>query len=157
MIHNNNIRICVWEDPAMTVKCRTAIKALFLYFNLRLISAMFNSFSCSCTCAISFLSEQFVTCISTHMSNIIVISCIFKEPSQRSFQLALKSPELTKVFKFSILTMVGLRNVFWTHQIKLLQGSHVVLILQIINWSRCICHIPVCNLPTGQNLHFCSG
>jgi len=24
------------EDPAVTVKCRTAIKVLFLYFNLRL-------------------------------------------------------------------------------------------------------------------------
>ena len=43
------------EDPTVTVKCRTAIKVLFLYFNLCL-SVMLNSLSCPFT-SISVLTD----------------------------------------------------------------------------------------------------
>jgi len=34
--------ILIIKDPTVTVKCRTAIKALFLYFNLYLLFLYFN-------------------------------------------------------------------------------------------------------------------
>ena len=45
------------EDSTMTMKCRRAIKALFLYFNLCL-SIMLDSLSCSFT-SMSFLTKYF--------------------------------------------------------------------------------------------------
>ena len=47
--------ILIVEDSTVTVKCRTAIKALFLYFN-SCLSVMFDSLSCSFI-PISFLSN----------------------------------------------------------------------------------------------------
>jgi succinate dehydrogenase hydrophobic anchor subunit len=44
------------EDTTVTVKCRTAIKVMFLYFNLCL-SVTLNSLSCSFT-SISFLTTS---------------------------------------------------------------------------------------------------
>ena len=38
----------LFEDPTVTVKCRTAIKELLFHFNLCL-SVMFDSLSCSFT------------------------------------------------------------------------------------------------------------
>ena len=53
---HTHFRVCVLfivEDRTVTVKCRTVIKALFLYLNLYL-SVMLNSLSCLLT-SISFL------------------------------------------------------------------------------------------------------
>jgi hypothetical protein len=46
--HFKVLVILLIEDPTVTVKCRTAIKALFLYFNLCL-SVMLNGLSCALT------------------------------------------------------------------------------------------------------------
>jgi len=42
-------------DPIATVKCRTAIKAIFLYFNL-CMSVLLNNLSCPFT-SLSFLAN----------------------------------------------------------------------------------------------------
>jgi hypothetical protein len=52
------------KDPIVTVKCRTAIKMLFLYFNLCL-SIMFDSLSSSFT-SISFLTNFIVSNVHNH-------------------------------------------------------------------------------------------
>ena len=56
-LYSNKSLLCVLNvklDSAVTVRCRTAIKALLLYFNLQL-SVKLDSFSCSFT-TISFLT-----------------------------------------------------------------------------------------------------
>jgi hypothetical protein len=50
--------VLIVEDPTVTVKCRGAIKALFLYLNVCL-SVMLNNLSCSFT-SISFLYNQHI-------------------------------------------------------------------------------------------------
>ena len=51
--------VLIVEDPTVTIKCRTAIKILFLYFNLCL-SVKFDSLSCSFT-SILFLTNLYVS------------------------------------------------------------------------------------------------
>ena len=62
-------RIGVWviliaEDPTLAVKCRTPIKAIFIYFNLFWI-IMLDSFSCPFT-SISFLSTFMLHLLHFH-------------------------------------------------------------------------------------------
>jgi hypothetical protein len=54
ILHNKVGVLPIVEDPTVTVKCRTAIKALFLYLNLGL-SVMLDILSCSFT-SIYFLT-----------------------------------------------------------------------------------------------------
>jgi len=51
--------LLIFDEPTVTMKCRTAIKVLFLYLNL-CPSVMLNSLSCLFT-SISFLINSFDT------------------------------------------------------------------------------------------------
>ena len=55
----------------MTVKCRTAIKTMFLYFNLCL-SVMLDSFSCS------FTSTSNLTSLQYNFRFELLFGCIFQ-------------------------------------------------------------------------------
>jgi hypothetical protein len=73
--------ILIVIDPTVTVKCRTAIKALFLYFNLCL-SVMLDSLSCS------FTSIFFRTYTRTHIKN----------PEEKVFMCKLKISSWQELF-----------------------------------------------------------
>ena len=67
------------KNPTVTVKCRTAIKALFLYFNL-CPSVKLGSLSCSYYTSISFLTNSFsvffVQCGKTFPHTSISLLCV---------------------------------------------------------------------------------